>query len=188
MPILELLRTEVYAPAGMTATVPDYHDRPVSNRSGFYTTDDGKYSESLPQDVSYKWAGGGILATPVDLVRFGQALLSDRLMSSDARELIWKTKLLADGSEAPQGYALGWRRAVTTRLLGEDRETPLIHHGGRQAGGVSFYAILPEHGIAVSVLANTDAVEARAAVQELAYDLMRLAIDGSAAKLGSSCQ
>lgn len=173
---LGLVADEVCEPAGMTATSGDLPDADVPGRVTFYTTTDGKYTDALPQNVSYKWAGGGIVASSLDLVRMGEALLNGDLMSDSIRTILWTSVLLADGSDNPQNYALGWRRDMSTRLLGEERPTLLLHHGGMQIGGASFFAIFPEHGIVAAALTNTGDRAARMAVQELVYDLTRLVL------------
>lgn len=175
---LTLIEREVAVPAGMTATSGDLPEAQVPGRVAFYTTDGSKYAPAIPQNTSYKWAGGGIVSSALDLVRMGRALADTQLVSAATRDLIWTPVPLADGSANDQNYALGWRRDTSTRLLGEDRPELLLHHGGLQIGGVSFLMVLPERSIAVAALANTGARAAREAVQELTYDLVRLAIDG----------
>jgi CubicO group peptidase (beta-lactamase class C family) len=162
----------------MTATSGDLPDAEVPGRVSFYTTWNGRYADAQPQNTSYKWAGGGIVSSALDLVRMGRALADTQIVSAATRELIWAPIPLADGSANAQNYALGWRRDTSTRLLGEDRPVLLLHHGGRQVGGVSFLMVLPERRIVVAGLTNTGSQEAREAIQELTYDLARLAVDG----------
>jgi CubicO group peptidase (beta-lactamase class C family) len=176
---LDLIEREVCVPAGMTATGGDLPGVDVPGRVSFYTTSrGGKFTGAPPQNTSYKWAGGGLVGSALDLARLGRALADSAFISHGTRALIWTPVLLPGGRDNPQNYALGWRRDVSVRLLGEERPAILVHHGGIQPGGAAFLAILPEYGVTVAALTNTGSGDARGAVQELAYDLARLAIDG----------
>lgn len=62
-----------------------------------------------------------------------------------------------------QNYGLGWRIDTSTGTLGGDRPVQLIHHDGTQMGGVAFWAIYPEFGVSVTVVANTGDVDVRGA-------------------------
>ena len=145
-----------------------------------YQTGDGSYVAAFPSDPSYKWAGGGLIATPSELAVLGQKLLLDDLfIPPDVRAALWSPVALPGSDTNPQNYGLGWRRDVSTRLLGEDRPTLMLHHGGIQMGGVAFWMILPEHRVSVAAAANTGAGQARGAVQDLAYALARALIDAA---------
>jgi CubicO group peptidase (beta-lactamase class C family) len=149
----------------------------MPERVAFYQAESGRYTASYPIDSSNKIAGGGLVSTPSDLVRLGQALLGDVLVSTASNQVLFTPLALADGSMNPQNYALGWRIDTSVRLLGEDRPTRIIHHGGAQAGAAAFLMLLPEHGISVAVMSNSGTGTARAEVQEAAYALARLVID-----------
>lgn len=72
-------------------------------------------------------AYGGLIGTPDDLVRFGQALLQDRLLQPASRTELFREALLNDGSLS--GMSLSW---FTGRLNGHDYR----HHAG---GGGGYY-------------------------------------------------
>src|SRR5690625_2187956 len=78
---LDLSRTRIFLPLGMRHTVPDYVKRIVPHRVAFYVHGkDGRLHNAPYVDNSYKWASGGFLSTPSDLVRFGFALLDHDLL------------------------------------------------------------------------------------------------------------
>ncbi len=172
-----LLTTEVNDPTGIGILLDDITIG-IPSRVSYYTTGDGNYVDAFPSDPSYKWAGGGMIATPSELAALGQKLLLDDLfIPADVRAALWSPVAVPGSDTNPQNYGLGWRRDVSTRLLGEDRPTLMVHHGGIQMGGAAFWMILPEHRVSVAVAANTGAREARGAVQEAAYALARALID-----------
>ncbi len=72
-------------------------------------------------------AYGGLIGTPNDLARFGQALLQDRLLQPASRTELFREALLNDGSLS--GMSLSW---FTGRLNGQDYR----HHAG---GGGGYY-------------------------------------------------
>ena len=127
-----------------------------------------------PVDNSFRWAGGGFVGTPRDLVRFGNAVLGEELLSDEIKALLFAPQTLPDGSENPQHYALGWRSQDSTSLLGEHEPVRIVHHGGIQAGGSCFLMMLPDYDFVVSVTANSGARKARGEVQDVAFDLARL--------------
>ena len=85
---LTVLREYVFAPLEMNSTVGDHTDKIISNRTGFYERTNRRPQYHLRKsswgdgsglgellnapyvDNSNKWAGGGLLTTPEDLVRF----------------------------------------------------------------------------------------------------------------------
>ena len=170
-----LLHDRVFAPVGMPGTAVDAAV-PMPQRVAFYQAQDGRYTPAWPIDSSFRIAGGGLVSTPSDLVRFGSAVLDGPLLSPAARAAMFTKQPLADGTMNPENYALGWRVDESVRLLGPDRPVTIWHHGGTQPGAAAFLMILPQYGIVVSAMANSGSGPAREEVQETAYALARLAI------------
>jgi serine beta-lactamase-like protein LACTB, mitochondrial len=171
-PFAALMQRRLFEPLGMSATAVDVV-APMGDRVGFYQARDGRYTPAYPLDPSNRVAGGGFVSTPGDLVRLGRALLDDGLLSAPARQAMFTPQPLADGRMNPENYALGWRVDTSLRLLGEDRPTRILHHGGTQQGTAAFLMLVPEHGIAVAVMSNSGSAAARREVQETAYALVR---------------
>lgn len=168
-----LLASELFEPANMKNTAVDKRGEMVG-RVSFYTSSTGKYSEAYVTDSSYKIAGGGIVSTPTDLVNLGQLLFGNGFVSEQSKQIMWSPVILADGSDNSESYGLGWRINTTVSLLGEDMPIEIIHHGGSQVGGVTFFMLVPDYGISVAAMANTDA--GRQSVEDITYELVRLAV------------
>ena len=96
-------------------------------------------------DQSNKWAGGGFLSTPSDLVRFGLAMLKAELLERETVDLLWTPLRLESGKSTRHG--LGWG----VREMGGH---PMIGHGGRSVGGTASLMIFPEQRMVVSVTSN----------------------------------
>lgn len=147
-PFERLMYDEVFLPAGMTATSFEKADKapPDSAARAYLHVGDSIY-ESPHVNVSYKYAGGGYLSTPSDLVRFSNALLNQELLNRASIESLWTPVPLSNGDMNPQNYALGFR-------VGEDDLGRFVHHGGKSVGGYSFLLIYPETGVVVAFASN----------------------------------
>ncbi len=107
---------------------------------------------------SYKWAGGGLASTPTDLVRFGNAMLSDVLLSDVTRATVFAARSLPGGELNPQHYGLGWRiggLALTEEESGEERIIPVWNHAGTRAGSTAVLLVVPDHEVVVAMASNT---------------------------------
>ena len=77
-------------------------------------------------------------STALDLARFGQALLEDRLVSARTRELMWSPTKLSDGSKT--SYGLGWDVA---------QDGSSVFHSGAQQGCHSMLLVVPKKGLVI---------------------------------------
>jgi len=147
---LSFMQQAVFTPLAMTNTVADYSDGLVSNRVRFYEHRNTKLVNAALVDNSYKWAGGGLLSTPVDLVKVGCQLLRPTLLSPQTATLLVTPQHLLNGTNT--NYGMGWR-------IGTDsQKRPIIHHGGSIDGGRTFLLIYPEQQLVVAITANMSGV------------------------------
>lgn len=147
-PFERIMYEEVFKPAGMTATQFD--------KAGTKTTTDiatpylnvgTSLFESPDVNASNKYAGGGYLSTPSDLVRFAHALLNNSLITVESTEVMWTPVALSNGEMNPENYALGFR-------VGQDDVGRFVHHGGKSVGGYSFLLIYPDLDLVVAFSTN----------------------------------
>ncbi len=147
-PFLDYMRREVFARAGMEATVAEHVDSIIHHRSRAYQAgSDGRLLNAPYVDNSNKWSGGGFLSTASDLVRFAFAHLDGALMAPETVELLWTSQETREGERT--GYGIGWREAFV-----EGRR--VVWHTGGAVGGTTVLTIYPEEGVVVAVLANID--------------------------------
>lgn len=118
------------------------------------------------EDNSWKYGGGGMESTALDLARFGDAVRTASIVSERGRDEMWKSATLSDGSEA--GYGLGWRSAA-------DRGE--IYHTGSQQGAHAVLAIVPAEGLVIAVMTNTLGGKPQDLVAEL-RELSSIAVPG----------
>jgi serine beta-lactamase-like protein LACTB len=75
-PFLDLLHSNVLSPLGMDSTGPEQHDSLTYHRARYYfRNSSGRLLNSPYVDISYKWAGGGLVSSAPDLCRLGSSLL-----------------------------------------------------------------------------------------------------------------
>jgi CubicO group peptidase (beta-lactamase class C family) len=145
MPYAEILRKQVFTPLGMEQSLV-YDDRYVipHRAYGYVRGEGGWRTQSIPW-LSY--GDGGVHTTLEEGTRWGQALLTHRLLSRSMQEAAWSAP--AGASEGEVGYGYGW--AV--------RETPhgrIVYHTGGDPGFGSLLSLLPERNVGLLVLANVD--------------------------------
>ncbi|MFC1662409.1 serine hydrolase domain-containing protein [Gemmatimonadota bacterium] len=144
---LGFMRDEVFEPLGLRHTVPDHTDSIVAHRTEYYETGaDGDIVNAPYVDNSYKWAGGGFLSTPEDLVRFGQAHMQPGFLKAETLRELQTPQTLRNGNST--SYGIGWRTGTQ-----EDGDTTLGHSGG-SVGGTTLLVLVPEHDLVVAGVVN----------------------------------
>ena len=154
-PFLTFMQKQVFEPLGMDETRAESATEPIPDRATFYFprfAADPRYGLHLMRPLEYScYAGSSVfLSTPSDLVRFGMAINSGKLLQPATVQLLQTPQRLASGEET--GYGLGWD-LETVALAGE--QTRVAGHDGESLGGmVASFMTFPEHGIVVSVTSN----------------------------------
>ena len=148
----------VLRPAGMTHTFVDDVLEIVPHRARGYQKVDGQVKNATLMDSSYKIPGGGYVTSAEDLVRFGQALLGNKLLKAGTLAQMW-TATKVSGQSA---YGLGFSLPEGGRF---------VTHTGGQAGTTTRLLIIPEAHFVLALMANMDGVPltevARALVQQM---------------------
>jgi serine beta-lactamase-like protein LACTB, mitochondrial len=154
-PFFTFMRTQIFKPLGMTDTTFDSAIERIENRATFYYqrfNGDPRNGEDLENKVDYScFAGAGaIVSTPSDLVRFGNAIVSGKLLQPATVDKLQTSQLLTSGGET--AYGLGWM--LESVELGGKR-TPVAGHASRTLlGGSTSFLTFPERGLVVAVTTN----------------------------------
>ncbi|GLQ21296.1 serine hydrolase domain-containing protein [Algimonas porphyrae] len=159
-----LLHKDVFGPLRMTDTQIDHAFLFVPNRTQFYwRAPTGQLTNAPFTENSYKWAGGGIVSTSDDLLRFANGWLDGTIVPPDLREVMWTNQTVRDGTETV--YGLGWfvgyddvisrfsdsGETVPVGLRGlSDAGIHVIEHRGGQIGGSTVLWIFPDFDIVVT--------------------------------------
>lgn len=160
---LSLLEYKLFRPLNMINTFADHSSYQKGMIATFYETSTDKYRKwntfgFIPNeiDLSYKWAGGGIMSTPTDLVKMGSAILSDSLfLSADTKAVFFEPQKLSSGKINPQLYALGWRSYKEYKNEKFDKSVWMVHHGGVSKGSMNFLVMFPEYDLVIDAAINT---------------------------------
>lgn len=150
-PLINMFRELFYDPEAK----PGGTQRPFDDRVTSYfprLAADPKYGLHVMRPLDYScFAGSSVFqSTPSDLVRFGMAMQSGRLLKPATVQLLQTSQQLPSGEET--GYGLGWY-ARTVRLAG--KPTRVVCHDGDLLGGrVASFLIVPDSGVVVAVTSN----------------------------------
>lgn len=144
---LTYMEKSVFVPLQLTNTMPDYADRISPQRTHFYDSNgDGKFKPSPTIDNSYKWAAGGFLSTPEDLVRFGSMHLHPGFLKSQTLDTIFTPQKTTDGKST--GYGIGW-------YIYQSKQGHRIYtHSGGSIGGSSLLVLFPNNNLVLALTAN----------------------------------
>lgn len=146
-PFLAFMEREVIDALDMRHTIAEHMDAIIPNRVRYYARrEDGQLRNAPYVDTSNKWAGGGYLSTPADLVRFGIDHLEARLLRPETVELLMQPQRLESGEETT--YGIGWE----TRFDVHSRKT--VGHGGGSVGGTTAFVIWPEESMVIAATTN----------------------------------
>lgn len=140
---------EVFRPAHMTAARLDSVHDLIPRRASGYARDEGETAVRNADlaDTSYKFPGGGIVATASDLVSFAHAHLDNTLLHSDTVQAMWSAQTPRTGEKSE--YGLGW--ILETR--NNHRE---VYHTGSQQGASTVVYMQPDENLVIAVLSNDE--------------------------------
>jgi len=143
-----------------------------------YVRVQNRYVDPPRPHPSHKWPGGGLTATPTDLVQLTSALMGGTFLREETVKAMWTPQETGNGRTHPMGYGMGWATGSAGDRLGLADAVPTVHHGCTVEGGAAFLLLLPNQGIAVSAMTNLhlgpeQSSELRDAVYTLAGGLAR---------------
>jgi len=144
---LPYMEKNVIQPLKLTHTRADQKGIADPDCTKFYVNDLlGQFTLAPEVDQSYKWAGGGYLSTPEDLVRFGTALLEPGFLKASSHQLLFTSQKTPDGKTT--GYGIGWS-------VGRDAEGHrILMHTGGSVGGKSVLLLHPETKTVLALVSN----------------------------------
>ena len=156
LPFLELVQRDIATPLALKSLAGDEPYTVIPERvSGYHPGDlvrrgfpafQGKWANTPQNNPAYKWAGGGLLATPSDLARFGAAHLAPGKLSKEALTTLFTVHTERTERSPPLG--LGWR-------IDEDSSKRLRwHHAGGQDGARASLVVYPKEKLSIAFASN----------------------------------
>lgn len=147
------LKENIFAPLQMTNTGYDHPERIVRGRAAGYTRDGDKIINATYIDMIIPYAAGALYSSTEDLLRWDQALYSDKLLSQKS--------LGAMFTPFKNGYAYGWG-------VGTLFNRRYIAHAGGIEGFSTHISRFPDDRATVIVLSNNDMAVANVIANDLA--------------------
>jgi len=171
----DLIQDLVVKQLGLRHTKLEYSHELVSNRSRYYCRRNLKegLSNVAYVDLSYKWAGGGMLSNVNDLLIFANTLLqcrqtkfidsksNNQLLKSETIREMWSP--IAATKKKNIFYGLGWMIVKEQSSSVNESIIPAhIYHSGGAVGATSIVLIIPcsnncsnpRCGICIAILTN----------------------------------
>jgi CubicO group peptidase (beta-lactamase class C family) len=150
----DLLVEYITAPLEMTSTVPNSSDsrrqQVLAELAKAYQIDDAGnvVLSDFTQDLN---GGAGMISTVLDLAKFDVAMDRNLIVSEGSKEAMFTPTLSNSGQPLP--YGMGW-------FVQEHEGVQLIWHYGQQTTYSSLILKMPEEGLTLILLANSDGASA----------------------------
>lgn len=154
------LQESIFTPLQMTDTGYDSNNRIIPNRASGYVNVADKISNASYLDMSRPYAAGGLYSTVEDLLRWDQALYSEKLVSPKTLEQIFTPHVKATLRSLTGSYGYGW-------MIGDEFNHKTLMHAGNVNGFSSFITRFPNDKATVIVLSNFE----NAPIEKIARDL-----------------
>ena len=157
-PFERYLHDHVWAPAGATSGSVDVRERIVPHRAHSYRRADGTWLNYYYNDLHYKFASGGMIASAEDLVKVGVALNHDRLMRRETR-----TKMLAPQIDGLRMYredrapeTMDFQQALLWRTKVDEEGRRFVYHCGSVAAFNVCLVGYVDEDIVAAIATNSD--------------------------------
>ena len=142
----QALKERILDAVGMKNTGYDHHDTILAKRAAAYEKRPGAFINAPYLDMSLPYAAGSLYSTVEDLYLWDQALYTDKLLSAQLKESMYKPGL--------SNYAYGWN--VRKAPLGaQDEQITVIEHGGGINGFNTLITRMPDSKNLIVLLNNT---------------------------------
>lgn len=146
-PYLDFMHDRIFAPLGMTATVPDITGVARKERASAYAkADSERVVRAADIELSGRWAGAGFLSTADDLARLGMAHTNGRFLRDSTVDLLNSTQRMNDGGFTKEGFGWGPRKDFLDRTV--------MWGNGRIEGATSALLVYRKPRVVVSILTN----------------------------------
>ena len=149
---------------GMENSFYGHPSQIIKNRAAGYQGRGDEFENADFLSMTQPYAAGSLLSTVDDLMKWYNAVMSDKVISKENRQKAHTSYKLNNGE--PTGYGYGW-------FLGNIQGSPMIQHGGGINGYLTASLYLPNEDVFVVVFSNCNSRPPQTA----AFKLAALAID-----------
>jgi len=156
----DYMRQHVWEPAGMLSTEFDIPERIVPHRAKAYVMENGRMANAPYGDLTYKFAGGGMISNPEDLVRLGVALNHGTLLRASTLALMYQPQLgsVLRYQEQGRGKKLTFEQGLIWKILKDSGGRRILYHGGDVKGFEACMVNYPDQDFVIADMANGDSI------------------------------
>ncbi len=152
MPLWTFLGQHVFTPLGMTSvTNTDEHQLPQTDPAGYFRYALGPARPAPKEGPGWMFAAGELAMTPTDLAKWNISVIEQTVLKPASYRAMETDVRLKNGVGTHYGLGIGVASANGHRQL---------EHSGEVSGFTAENIVLPDDGIAVTVLTNQDAASA----------------------------
>ena len=162
----QIIQQEVFNPLGMQDSVFDDQADIIALRQRPYIVRGGKLLNAPQSDHSYKYAGGGFIATPSDISRFAVAHSHDNYLQKASIDAMFSRAKLDNGKALAFGIAWMidfdnhkdrsyYKNNVRAQSLMASFDNAVMHSGGSN-GGTTMLILCRDHQRSITVVKNVD--------------------------------
>ena len=149
-PFLEVIRRNVFEPAGMSHTRDDDPSVIIPHRAAGYVRVNGELRNAKHIDMSNRLPAGGYVTTAPELAAFAARFIDCKLVSCATRDAMLRELTLKNGDTV--NYGLGWGILEDASGHPDGR----AFHGGSSPGASGMLYIIPARRLAVVILSNLE--------------------------------
>ncbi len=158
MPMSDYLQRNIFQPLGMKNSTVATRERTIPMFvTGYSSGGDTLFRPAQYFNWTWDYGMGDIVTTVDDMLKWDEALYSDKLVSRSLLEKAWTPFVLTDGRQV--GYGYGWAVAQYKGLQ-------VIHHAGGIYGFRSSSIRIPSQHLFVVILSNNGATGAAISLAE----------------------
>ena len=161
------MKKNIWDSVGMSNTSLE-EQQVYANKSRLYLKVKSTYIKSPKTDLSVIYPAGGVQSTVKDLLKFGEAVLSHKLIGSESLDMMIQATDTLAPAQGDDPYGFGWS------VYDDPQKGRIIAHGGAQPGTSAFFAIYLDRKIVSVVLSNSFGTRQNAF--DLSQDLANLAL------------
>lgn len=165
MSFSEYLRKNIFTPLGMDRTFIASGDKIIPGLVPYYkSAGKGSYKPGPYFSFSSMFAAGDIISCCDDMLKWDEALYTEKILTGEWLKKAWASFILPDGQKTNYGY--GW-------ALGEYKGMHFIQHDGI-AGYLSDAIRIPERHLYVFIASNNGSISPNDAANKIALRLLGL--------------
>jgi D-alanyl-D-alanine carboxypeptidase len=148
-PFATFMRDNVFKPLGMSHSLIWDEGKPkIEHLAISYAPAEGSFQSLDPVSDTFIYGAKGVITTTEDLIKWNEALESEKLVKAATLQQAFTPMKLNDGTESPYGF--GWR-------LGRDNGLVMVGHSGGYLGYRTHIRRYPSQRTTIVVLSNNAA-------------------------------